>query len=683
MQDKILILIIKTLIIMKQALLFFISYFAFVIGSSGTDLPDHDAELPLPLDIVIPLVDDVSCHGESDGSATIIITGLSTLRSYSYEVTNASGDVIDSGDKALLANLIGNLLNLDLGLTIRVEDLPAGTYTFKWTTYPLLPLGSPTVDSINFTVEEPEALEIIDLNIDHILSCIDPTGSIEIITSGGTGGLFGLLNLGQILNLGENGNTITDLTEGIYSIIIEDENGCSDTASAEVKSLIQLPNLNVTGGLELGCHDLIDLNISTSDGVELTVDVPELETDVEILGETFQVNTPGIYKFTALDPLTGCVSTQEVEVTADVKIPLLDAGTDRILGCLDNLQLEALTDATSIIWENLSGNVLSNTKILEVAAPGTYVAVASNPITGCVARDTVIVSPGDDGNNSILNFEAGVVYDMGCLNVADLVILNNDGINLHFDVLGDAGKIIAGDDNKLTIGAPGTYIATGVSLVTQCLVADTITVTANVSIGKIDIEQDTAFLDCNGTAVITADDSDLGLGANVQILWEVIEGDVIINNEGTTATVQGVGVVAVVATDLIKQCTTSDTVVIVNPGEVDATANVTNEICAGAANGSIDLTVTGGLAPYTYAWSNGATTQDIANLTPGTYSVEITDSRGCSGEFSFTVAPPSQPNIHIEVSKEDGETYVLEAQIEGGEGPFIYAWSTGSTASSI
>src|SRR5690606_29526869 len=145
-----------------------------------------------------------------------------------------------------------------------------------------------------------------------------------------------------------------------------------------------------------------------------------------------------------------------------------------------------------------------------------------------------------------LTFEAGAVYDMGCLNVAELVLLNDDGINLHFDVRGDAAKIIAADDNKLTIGGPRTYRATGASLVTQCLVAETITVTANVSIGKIDIEQDTAFLDCNGTAVITADDSDLGLGANVQILWEVIEGDVIINNEGTTATVQGVGVVAVV-----------------------------------------------------------------------------------------------------------------------------------------
>src|SRR5690606_26152315 len=465
-----------------------------------------------------------------------------------------------------LEDLISDLLNLDVGLTIRVEDLPAGTYTFSWTTDPLI--GGPTTQSINFTVDAPPALEIIDLSVDVIVSCLDPTGSIEVITSGGTGDLLGILNLGEILNLGQNGNTITDLTEGVYSIIIEDANGCRDTASAEVENLIELPNLNITGSLELGCHELINLGVSSDAGIQLLADVPNLDTDVEILGETFEVTTPGIYTFTALDPLTGCVSEEEVEVTADIDIPLLDAGTDRILGCLDNLELDAVTDATSIVWENLSGNVLTSSNILQVGAPGTYVAVASDPITGCEARDSVIVSPGDDDDNSILDFDAGVTYDLGCLNVADLILINNHGIEVDFDILGDVGEIIAGDDNKLTIGAPGTYVISGIRLVTSCLVSDTITVTANVTIGTIEIQQDTAFLDCNGTAVITADDSNLGAGANVEILWEVIEGDVLIDENGTTANVEGVGVIAVVATDLIKKCTTSDTIVLVNPGEV-------------------------------------------------------------------------------------------------------------------
>lgn len=647
------------------------------VVSFGNNLSKVTYEAPLPLDLTVSLVDDVSCHGESDGSATIVIAGLSSLTAYSYEVTNADDEVIQSGDEGLLEDLLEDVLDLNLGLTIRVEDLPAGTYTFSWTSNPVL--GSTTTQSVDFTVEEPDALEIIDLNVDDILSCIDPTGSIEVITTGGTGALdLGILNLGEILNIGGEGNTITDLTEGVYTILVEDENGCTAQETAEIKNLIELPNLDIIGSLELGCHELINLNVTTENGVQLLVDVPELNTDVELLGETFEVTTPGIYTFTALDPLTGCVSQEKVEVTADIDIPLLDAGTNRILGCLDNLELEAVTDATSFVWENLSGNVLTSNKILEIGAPGTYVAVASDAITGCEARDSVVVGPGDDDDNSILDFDADAVLDLGCLNVADIVLINNDGITVDFEILGGVGEIIASDDNKLTVGAPGTYVATGVSLVTQCLVSDTVTVTADVSIGTLEIEEDTAFLNCDGTAVITVDDSDLGVGANVQILWEVIEGDVIIDEEGTTAEVEGAGIVAIVATDLIKECTTSDTIVISNPGDVSSTAQVTNELCAGEGNGAINLTVIGGVGPYTYSWSNGATTQDISNLTAGDYTVTIVDSRDCEGQFTYSVTEPDQPDVSVDILQGAGETFVVQAIVEGGQGPYTYLWSTGS-----
>ena len=111
---------------------------------------------------------------------------------------------------------------------------------------------------------------------------------------------------------------------------------------------------------------------------------------------------------------------------------------------------------------------------------------------------------------------------------------------------------------------------------------------------------------------------------------------------------------------------------IVFPSEILLTANVTNLSCTGGSTGAIDLSVSGGTSPYTYTWSNGATTQDISNLGAGTYTVTVKDAIGCTKTASYIVSggdtvPPivtAPANLNIEGCNENAMTGLLFSTTE-------------------
>ena len=98
-----------------------------------------------------------------------------------------------------------------------------------------------------------------------------------------------------------------------------------------------------------------------------------------------------------------------------------------------------------------------------------------------------------------------------------------------------------------------------------------------------------------------------------------------------------------------------------------------NIACFGGQNGSIDLTVTGGTPPYTYVWSNAATTQDISNLAASFYSVEVRDlnSVGVSAEITLTEPEVIKIGLTAQEYTVSGHIYniSLNSVIHLGHGP--------------
>lgn len=102
----------------------------------------------------------------------------------------------------------------------------------------------------------------------------------------------------------------------------------------------------------------------------------------------------------------------------------------------------------------------------------------------------------------------------------------------------------------------------------------------------------------------------------------------------------------------------------------------TDVLCNGAMTGAIDLTVTGGTAPFGYDWGGGIITEDRAALAAGVYTVTVTDGNGCSATNATTITQPSALNISTNVTAitclANG---AIDVTVTGGTAPYTYDWA--------
>lgn len=122
--------------------------------------------------------------------------------------------------------------------------------------------------------------------------------------------------------------------------------------------------------------------------------------------------------------------------------------------------------------------------------------------------------------------------------------------------------------------------------------------------------------------------------------------------------------------------------------DLSASAVVTDVKCYGSATGKIDVTVTGGTAPYTFMWNNEAVTEDLENVPAGEYSVTIYDAAQCQFVLDeIMVLQPasgiSASSIITNISKYGAGDGAIDVTVTGGTSPYTYLWNTGATTQNL
>ncbi len=171
---------------------------------------------------------------------------------------------------------------------------------------------------------------------------------------------------------------------------------------------------------------------------------------------------------------------------------------------------------------------------------------------------------------------------------------------------------------------------------------------------------------------------------------------VVTNNTGASLTTNptsvsftgaGAGTITLRVTDA-NGCTALSTVTVSEPPALAITGTLKHISCWGGSDGTINTTVTGGTAPYFYAWTSSgggsgvtAGAQNQGGLTAGTYEVTVTDAHGCQVTMSWTLTQPG--DLILDVTADDNligtcSSAQLDVDVTGGvmpAGGYIYSWS--------
>ncbi len=133
-------------------------------------------------------------------------------------------------------------------------------------------------------------------------------------------------------------------------------------------------------------------------------------------------------------------------------------------------------------------------------------------------------------------------------------------------------------------------------------------------------------------------------------------------------------------------CSVTDNVVVQEPNPISVSTQIGSAHCQ-QSDGSIRIiSIVGGSGGYQMNWQGYSQTNDLTNIPSGTYTLEITDAKGCTHTEDFVVPEVAGPTVTLtatDVSCRDSTDGAISSAVVNGSTPFSYLWSEGSTTPDI